>query len=310
MKRAVPWPVEKLMFAVAAVACLASVAAYRPGRLIEPAAPARFSAGSGGGVRDVGARERSPRRAAREPRVWPEPGAQSAGPGWVYELFAPPAMYFDRRAGSFSVIPPRSAEGQTGLWPVELLGVRREPFRLQLAGYCGSPGEWLALFTRPGSAEVLLARPGHRFEGLGLTLQSFNVRRLSTGDEAAPRMDGVAGVAVLQDERSGREVVLVSGEQLFTETPLALVRTAATGGAAREVREGQRWSDGAARFRVDRIQLDPPQVVVAREVAGRPLPETMIVRLGAGPAAPRADEKRPPAPPPPRKAPPALATNP
>ncbi|MBI2498579.1 MAG: hypothetical protein HYV75_11890, partial [Opitutae bacterium] len=45
-----------------------------------------------------------------------------------------------------------------------------------------------------------------------------------------------------------------------------------------EMREGDTFSDGNSTYRVERIQLDPPEVVVARTASGRSQPEMKILR--------------------------------
>lgn len=213
------------------------------------------------------------------PVTWRKPSPQSSGPGWVYEVFTPPAVYYNRVARSFSVTPPGTRGEGAAAFGLELLTVRRELFRLQLAGYFGGPDNWLVAFTAPGSPETLLARPGRRFEALGLTLQSFAERKVEVARVAGRPVHEVAAFAVLRDERSGAEVVLDSRAPTFTAASVAVVRAAP--GEARdglEVREGDTLTHAGATYRIERIQLDPPEVVVSRLEAGLPVPETVILR--------------------------------
>lgn len=248
--------------------------------------------------------------ARAEERRWRPPPAQPAGPGWGFEVFTPPALHYDRLTGIFSVAPTHGAGSSHESLPVELLAVKREPFRLQLAGYSGAPGNWLGFFTSPASAETLLARPGHRFEELGLSLKSLDVTNRRGGPASDPRAEEVAGVAVLHDEKSGREVVLESRDRLYSEPPLALLRLTDAAGSDREVREGETWSDGHMRYRIERIQLDPPEVVIVREAPGSRAPVTAIIRPAGAASAGGSQPDRLPEPPAKRRSPPALATNP
>jgi hypothetical protein len=231
--------------------------------------------------------------------VWPKAPAQAQGPGWLYEVFTPPVIYYHAPGRSFTVTAPTFHGDLTDPFGLELLAVQQEQFRLQLAGYFGAPGDYLVAFTSPAQPETLFAREGRRFAELGLTLKSFDVRKIlvEPGDER-PVYD-VAALAVLTDDRTGGEVVLDSRARKYTDTPLAVLQPL-TGGARREVREGDTFADETSTYRIERIQLDPPEVVVARTTPGLPQPETRILRPAAprgglaGPAAgPRINSPRP-----------------
>jgi len=240
-------------------------------------------------------REEVAPRAVVAPAVWRKPAPQSSGPGWVYEVFTPPAVYYNRLARSFSVTPPGARGEGAAAFGLELLAVRRDLFRLQLSGYFGEPGNWLVAFTAPGSPATLLARPGRRFESLGLTLHGFEERKVEVARVAGRPVHEVVAFAVLRDERTGREVVLDSRAPAFTDASVALVR-AAPGDArgAVEVREGDTVAGPGATYRIERIQADPPEVVVSRLEAGLPVPETVILRPVPGAAARREISSTPP----------------
>ena len=87
----------------------------------------------------------------------------------------------------------------------------------------------------------------------------------------------VAAFAVLQDDRSGADVVLDSRSPKFTATPLAVLRSPAGDSSPRELREGESFSDGISTYLIERIQLDPPEVAVTREAPGLPAPESRIL---------------------------------
>lgn len=213
-----------------------------------------------------------------KPAVWPKPAAQSPGSGWLYEVFTPPVIYYNTVARSFTVTPPLHLADGGAPFGLELLDVKLEPYRLQLVGYFGAAGDYLAAFVSPNQPETLLARSGRRFEQLGLTLKSFDVKKvIVTHTDAWPVYD-VAALAVLLDEKSGAEVVLDSRARKLTDTPLAVLRSVGDGNTAHTWHEGDTFSDDTGTYRIERIQLDPPEVVVARQTSGLPLPETRILR--------------------------------
>lgn len=213
---------------------------------------------------------------------WTRPAPQSSGPAWLYEVFTPPVIFFNAAARSFSVTAPdQRVDGLP--FDLELLAVRRDAFRLQLAGYYGAPGDYVAAFTSPVVPETLLARQGRRFEQLGLTLRRFDVKKVQVGESEAGPLYEVAAQAVLHDERTNAEVVLDSRVRKLSETPLAVLRLFGADDAGRELREGDIWQQGAATYRIERIQLDPPEVVIVKQSPGSPLPETRVLQPGVNP---------------------------
>lgn len=212
------------------------------------------------------------------PAAWPKPASQSHGSGWLYEVFTPPVIYYNAVAKSFAVTPPAGQVEGSAAFGLELLDANFEPYRLQLAGYFGEPGDYLAAFVSPGQPETLLARNGRRFEQLGLILRSFEVRKIVVAhDDAWPVYD-VAGLAVVQDEKTGEEVTLDTRSRKLTDTPRAVLRRAGTTDQPRVLHEGDTLADDMATYRIERIQVDPPEVVVAKQTPGLPLPETRVLK--------------------------------
>lgn len=218
------------------------------------------------------------RKHVLEAAAWPKPAPQSAGSGWLYEVFTPPVIYYNAAARSFAVTPPGAdAPVGAGEFGLKLLAVKFEPYRLQLAGYFGSPDDYLAAFVATGSPETVLARTGRRFEQLGLTLTGFEVKKVVVShDDPWPVYD-VAALATLHDERTGEQVVLDSRQRKLTDTPLAVFQPAAAGGRPRELHEGDTFVEEGATYRVERIQVEPAEVVVARVVPGLPVPDRRVL---------------------------------
>jgi hypothetical protein len=214
-------------------------------------------------------------------KPWGKPVAQTSGAGWNYELFTPPVVYYHAGARTFTVTPPEYfAETNPATFGLELLAVKREPFRLQLVGYVGGPENYTAAFVSEQLPETLLARVGKRFDQLGLALKSFEIRRIALDPRAAQPIYDVAAVATLHDERSGTEVTLDTRGPKLTDTPLAVLRAVTDPkGEPRVLHQGETFEAGDAMFRIEHIQLDPPEVIVAKQTAGLPFPETRILKL-------------------------------
>lgn len=218
---------------------------------------------------------------AGSPVAWASPAAQAHGPGWVYEVFTPPVIYYHAAARSFAVTPPSSFAEGGGAFGLELLEVRRELYRLQLLGYIGEPGDYLAAFVSSQVPQTLVARAGKRLAGLGLVLKELTVGKVKVGDDPTFPVYDIAAVATLQDEATGEVVSLDNRVRKYTDTPLAILRVDAKS-PPREAREGDVFHDQAATFRIERIQLDPPEVIVAKLGAGLVDPETRVLRPVGG----------------------------
>jgi hypothetical protein len=209
--------------------------------------------------------------------VWSKPPSQSHGSGWLYEVFTPPVIYYNTLAKSFTVTPPLYQADAVTPFGLELLAVKQEQYRLQLVGYFGGPGDYLAAFVSPNNPETLLAREGRRFDALGLTLKSFDVKKVLVEHNDPWPVYDVAALAILRDDKGGADVVLDSRARKFTDTPVAVLKLLTGDARPRELHEGDTFADDKSTYRVERIQLDPPEVVVARQTPGLPVPETRVL---------------------------------
>lgn len=218
-------------------------------------------------------------RALSEPRAWPKPSAQSAGADWFYELFTPPDIYYHAAARAFTVSRPQMAERESDrLSGYELLTVKRAPYRLQLAGYFGASEDYLVAFVSSQLPQTLLAREGQRFAELGLVFESFEVRKVPVESETPGAVFDVAAFATVHDERTGAQIILDSRWPALTDDPLALFQDPDGKGRPHAKREGDMLGDEHGAYRIERIQLDPPEVVLARHSPGLPVPEIRILR--------------------------------
>jgi hypothetical protein len=210
--------------------------------------------------------------------AWPAPAPQSRGREWVYDAFSPPEIYYNARSRQFSVKPPASlVEGDASEpFGLELVGVRPEPFRLQLIGYVGAAGNWRGTFQNTRTGEVFLAAAGRRVPSLGLTIRSLEVgTQPVTVAESMTTRQRVA-TAVVRDEQAGRDVTLTHRERVYTGTLFAFV--AAPGqSATREVRVGDSFKQGEANYRIEKIESTPPSVEVVKESATLPQPDRRIL---------------------------------
>jgi hypothetical protein len=134
---------------------------------------------------------------ARSDFVWREPVGGAA------DLFAE------------SLVAQQPAKGSAG---------QPELFRLQLAGYVGVPGDYRATLVTPDGFDTWLARPGQRFDGLGLVLKGVTV----TTERDVEGVGEVVARAVLWDERTATEVVLDTRSVRPATVPLSPKQVAQT----------------------------------------------------------------------------------
>lgn len=202
--------------------------------------------------------------------TWSAPGA--AGPGArkrPTELFDHPwfeaAGVGERAVNGAGVDSALSKAGASGA--VRLLAVKREPFRVQLTGFLGEGENLTGVFVGGAGDTLHLARAGQQLGELNLELRDIAVVKTqwSLVDDEPNRAPGVQ--AVLFDQAANVEVRLTDREEALTDTLLAVVQADGATHPPREVREGDVMRDAHGVHRVERIQLTPPELVLATQAA-------------------------------------------
>lgn len=218
---------------------------------------------------------------------WLPPTAQTRGAGWIYDVFTPPEIFFDATANRFDVSPPDSGTrivapgAPSGL---ELVAVKREPFRLQLVGYVGNAGNYLGTFENRLTTGVFLAGAGRQVPELDLMITDFAVEW-----RPVPMADGTTSnqwvaTAVVRDEHTGRNTTLTVGEPGYTdELRAVLAVTEDDDESIREVRAGEEIRSLDHTYKIERLQLDPPRV----ELTGISAEWSRPVRLSLTPESSR-----------------------
>ena len=140
---------------------------------------------------------------------WSTPMAQTAGPDWTFEVFAPPAISYDVTKGEYTVTSPDAdrtgAEKNSG--PTED-PVIEEPFPLKLVGFLGSEGRYFGTFENVRSKEHFLARAGQHLPALGLAIKEFEVRKEGLDLPDGIGFGGLVATAVVRDNQTGVETIL------------------------------------------------------------------------------------------------------
>jgi hypothetical protein len=206
-----------------------------------------------------------PTGALTKPRRWTEPPAQRRGQGWVYDVFTPPSLYYDPRARLLSAMPATEAvraDPADAAPDLELLAVRRGPFRLQRVGYAGGADDRRGIFANINTGGTVIGRAGERLAGQGLTVKSLSLKCPGAGIDGSAATGDLVATAIVTDESTDEEMVLTNREQCLAGAPVGLFMSRKTPGFRRELREGESITVNGVNYCIERIDLQPPQVVV------------------------------------------------
>lgn len=194
--------------------------------------------------------------AVAEPRaaLWRDPAAGAGGP----DLFGQGGLAYDaemHRWRSAAAAPGVADEG------VELVAVRRRPFRWRLVGWVGpqSDGGGAAVLEEAAGGRVVRLRIGETEPKTGVGL---------VGLEAVPGRDGAQLVrATLADPEETEPVRLTTRDGRASGRLSAVLRLAGRDGVV-ELAEGASVRVGEAEFLVTAIRGSPPEVELRRSEVG------------------------------------------
>jgi len=206
----------------------------------------------------------------REPgsavHLWSGPVPQPRGPGWIYDLFTPPSVYYDRTAGRLSAVPAGGATEDDTTRPrldLELLEIHSGLFRLQLVGFAGEPESLRGIFLDSGTGETVVGHPGERLAGLGLTVKSVRMERGNAGGVTTDDTRAIEAAAVVVDEGTGENLILTSREPCRKGPPLGLFASRKSPDFRCELQAGESVTVDGVSYCVERIELETQKAVVA-----------------------------------------------
>jgi hypothetical protein len=218
------------------------------------------------------------------PAVWETPVAQAAGGNWIFELFAPPPIFYDPETGVFRAGLSRedAAGGRGSESEMRLLAVRAVPFRVQLQGSFGPPGSRRVVLAATNSREVWCARPGERWAALGVVLTKLEIGSATSKAEESGATPTTSPQATIWDERASRTLTLRAGEPALTDELQATLQSTRSD-RVRRVQEGDTWTDTGFTYRVERLNRDPAWAEISRTPSAGGMGETFrIVADDAG----------------------------
>lgn len=221
-------------------------------------------------IQGVLAEEPALSRAASGQRVmWAAPAVSDDPEAWGFDLFTPPIIYYDPETGRFSVASPEAVEVTTAPmaqpFGVRLVRVERQPYRLQLVGYAGTPEDPLGIFANEVSGEGIVARAGHRFGDLGIALESLVIRREELIVPESMPLREVVAEARIRDGNESRERLLSSNRPAWTDQPAATIIISATG-EQREVVAGNQIELPSGVIEITGVYAGPDTVTAVKQL--------------------------------------------
>lgn len=202
-----------------------------------------------------------------ESSFWDRPQSQSRGDNWVFDVFTPPVLYYNPASREFTVTPPELVSSNSRdpwkAFEIELLEVRQRPYRLQLVGYAGDEGNYMASFEYISTGEVVLARAGKRLVEAGVKIISFEVKQMEVEQEGSMPVFEKVGIARLHDYESGEEVYLTNLETKIFSDLEAKVRSVDNGDVF-VVREGSQVELDNGFYIIGDLSENPQEAMVTK----------------------------------------------
>lgn len=200
--------------------------------------------------------------------TWAPAVSQSRGDDWVFDVFTPPVIYYDPNSRELAVTPPnlQPTENTDNRWIVfdlELLEVRLRPYKLQLVGYAGEAGSYVAYFENTATGAIVLLREGQEESELGVRLTSFQEQQIETPSDTDTTIVQNVGVARVADYASGEEVSLTNMEtKMFSELE-ARVRLLPAG-IIRNVQVGSRLELDSGDYLIEDLSAQPQEAMITK----------------------------------------------
>lgn len=213
-----------------------------------------------------------------ETESWSQPGAQSSGKDWIYEVFTSPHLYYDEVSKEIKAVPPVFIPPPKP-FGLGLVRVLPGPFRLQLVGQKGEDGVFEDLIHK----DTIIARAGRnnsplatkQLADLKLEIRDYQVKEVPH-DESDPTSSRIRiVVATLADTETGATYVLDNRTRRMGGAPSVILMPAHVPGQPDKELEplkvgGTYTATDGAIFTIDAITETPPSITVTKRVAGQP----------------------------------------
>ncbi|MDQ8180040.1 hypothetical protein [Pelagicoccus sp. SDUM812005] len=200
--------------------------------------------------------------------IWKPAESQSRGDEWVFDVFTPPVIYYDPGSREFAVTPPSiqpvdTRDNEWASFDLELLEVRLRPYKLQLVGYAGEKGSYVAYFENTATGAILLLREGQEDAELGVRLTSFQEQQVEIASETGTPIVQSVGVARIADYASGQQMSLTNMETKMFSDLEAKVRLLPAG-IIRYVEVGSRLELESGDYLIEDLSAQPQEAMITK----------------------------------------------
>jgi len=209
---------------------------------------------------------------------WPEAPEQSTG--WRYDVFTPPKIFIDPN-GQFSEkgweppVPPP-------LFGIYLAKIEQKPYRIQIQGYMqeddADPSKVRLLMFDEEAQKTVFARPGEEKPDAEFKVLSFDIERLVDENNNINKI----ARAIILDQRSGEEVILIDGERRYDSGFTAVIRSDEEASFNIELSEVASEFEGpAGHYTLLGINLEESSIKVNKHITESEETETRTLKVRA-----------------------------
>ncbi len=194
--------------------------------------------------------------------AWENPQPQSAGPQWIFDIFTPPVIYYNAVANEFDLrhtidVPKEPDFG------VQLVDVREELYRIQIAGHGGGRGDagFFVNLENVETGDFVFAKETKDYPTLEAELRSFRLERVPVPHAGSTNVTTEVAFVVIYDKRLETEVELRSDQTLKEDEPTAIFIPTLTEGAEIGAKVGESFNVGEFTYQVEAIEAPTATVV-------------------------------------------------
>ena len=220
--------------------------------------------------------------------AWKTPSSQSWNPKAIFEVFTPPLIYYHREANTFSLTPPLPTGDAGKGFGVELVGIERELYRIQLGGFAQGPDSDargpIVLLYNEETGQLLRARRGERFAQEQFSLLDFQARKFFKEQPDGSRILFEDVSCHIFDERLNEEVVLSTSGKRRIRHADAIFRTSGDGSRIFKVREGETFKVNGHKYIVRAVDSENRTVEVEKLSGRQKEPHIQVLTLVQAPA--------------------------
>ncbi len=219
-----------------------------------------------------------PAASISEAQLWPQATSLPRGPNWIYDVFTPPVIYYNKETKQFTVTPPIKTvivvevEKPPVPFGLNLVKVVQYPFPLQLVGYVGTGADARGNFLNEQTGETILGTTGKKIPSLNMEIVKFSAEVIRETIDGQLRVYTVASARV-RDLKTGKETELSNTKRLIEADPAVVVQVDGEG-STREFKAGESFTVGDYTYNIVSIQTEANTATVTKSGGELPEPET------------------------------------